>query len=268
MVDPDIQAVASTAAADVKKKSHVKLAKETIKADCVCPICHDILLNPVTPPCGHNLCDSCFKELKSKHNYNLKCPMCQRKIQDKNLSVNLVMSDILKKFGGSSYVRRLEKDAIVKQHKLILNKYLRSSRYDLISSMLENYLEEHEIVDHADIIAHYSDYDATELDFILCNSFLGTYSDIIVHGNKLINKTKVVEYMKNNHMTTESEVIIMLSWLMNDKFSDDNGEGEGEAEEFNKVIEFISNRHRSSTKNPLYIHSWISCIQNYVCQST
>ncbi|KAJ8410647.1 hypothetical protein AAFF_G00186040 [Aldrovandia affinis] len=48
------------------------------QADCVCPICLEIFLEPVTLPCAHTFCKPCFLETVDKA--NLCCPLCRRRV--------------------------------------------------------------------------------------------------------------------------------------------------------------------------------------------
>ena len=47
-------------------------------SDCMCPICLSILIEPVTMPCGHELCMPCFK--LNVQETSLTCPMCRKRI--------------------------------------------------------------------------------------------------------------------------------------------------------------------------------------------
>ncbi|CAF0800708.1 unnamed protein product [Brachionus calyciflorus] len=47
-------------------------------SDCTCPICLDILVEPVTMPCNHELCLPCFKSMTDLTNF--LCPMCRQRI--------------------------------------------------------------------------------------------------------------------------------------------------------------------------------------------
>lgn len=46
--------------------------------DCTCPICLEILIEPVVLPCKHELCLPCFNEMTDMTNY--LCPMCRMRI--------------------------------------------------------------------------------------------------------------------------------------------------------------------------------------------
>ncbi|XP_043828784.1 E3 ubiquitin-protein ligase RNF168-like [Dromiciops gliroides] len=49
-----------------------------VLSDCFCPICTEILMEPVSLPCGHTLCHSCFQQTVQKASLN--CPFCRRRV--------------------------------------------------------------------------------------------------------------------------------------------------------------------------------------------
>ena len=44
----------------------------------VCPVCYELIEQPVTLPCSHELCLKCFQDSVSTANFN--CPLCRRRI--------------------------------------------------------------------------------------------------------------------------------------------------------------------------------------------
>uniref|UniRef100_A0A8C0QKB3 RING-type E3 ubiquitin transferase n=1 Tax=Chelonoidis abingdonii TaxID=106734 RepID=A0A8C0QKB3_CHEAB len=56
----------------MSKKSEAPLSL----TDCLCQICMDIFVEPVTLPCNHTLCNSCFQLTVEKA--SLYCPFCRR----------------------------------------------------------------------------------------------------------------------------------------------------------------------------------------------
>nr|KAF6478427.1 ring finger protein 168 [Molossus molossus] len=54
--------------------------KNTIPSlsECQCGICMEILMEPVTLPCNHTLCNACFQSTVEKA--NLCCPFCRRRV--------------------------------------------------------------------------------------------------------------------------------------------------------------------------------------------
>ncbi|XP_071949477.1 uncharacterized protein [Antedon mediterranea] len=49
-------------------------------ADCICPICMSILVEPVTMPCSHELCRPCFRDTVEQVNFT--CPLCRLRISN------------------------------------------------------------------------------------------------------------------------------------------------------------------------------------------
>ncbi|KAI5099039.1 E3 ubiquitin-protein ligase rnf168 isoform X1, partial [Silurus meridionalis] len=48
------------------------------RVDCLCPICLEIFLEPVTLPCTHTFCKPCFLETVDKA--NICCPLCRKRV--------------------------------------------------------------------------------------------------------------------------------------------------------------------------------------------
>lgn len=47
-------------------------------SDCSCPICLEVLIEPVVLPCKHELCLPCFKDMMDQTNF--LCPMCRMRL--------------------------------------------------------------------------------------------------------------------------------------------------------------------------------------------
>ncbi|XP_018580012.1 E3 ubiquitin-protein ligase RNF169-like [Anoplophora glabripennis] len=60
------------------KTSKVLNYNALILKDVLCPICRSILIEPVTLPCNHGFCSSCFDN--TMQNANLVCPLCRIRI--------------------------------------------------------------------------------------------------------------------------------------------------------------------------------------------
>jgi hypothetical protein len=63
------------------KSSAAKMSNPALNrslTDFTCPICLEVLVEPVQMPCNHELCLPCFKTITDK--VNLLCPMCRMRI--------------------------------------------------------------------------------------------------------------------------------------------------------------------------------------------
>ena len=47
-------------------------------ADFLCPVCLQLLIEPVVMPCNHELCRDCFRQ--NVEEANLVCPLCRKRI--------------------------------------------------------------------------------------------------------------------------------------------------------------------------------------------
>ncbi|RZC39130.1 zf-RING 2 domain containing protein [Asbolus verrucosus] len=52
--------------------------KKLTANDVICPVCRSILIKPITLPCSHGFCASCFET--TTQNANLVCPLCRVRI--------------------------------------------------------------------------------------------------------------------------------------------------------------------------------------------
>ncbi|KAM9180611.1 LOW QUALITY PROTEIN: E3 ubiquitin-protein ligase RNF168-like [Dugong dugon] len=72
-------------------------------SECQCQICLEILIEPVTFPCNHTICNPCLQSIIEKA--NLCCPFCRRWISSwaryhtrKNSLVNMELWEIIQKY--------------------------------------------------------------------------------------------------------------------------------------------------------------------------
>lgn len=73
-----IRRPASKAKPDPITETTEQLTLDCTLSDVTCPICLDIYIEPVTMPCGHELCLPCFKSMTDLTNF--LCPMCRQRI--------------------------------------------------------------------------------------------------------------------------------------------------------------------------------------------
>uniref|UniRef100_G3T6E8 E3 ubiquitin-protein ligase RNF168 n=1 Tax=Loxodonta africana TaxID=9785 RepID=G3T6E8_LOXAF len=72
-------------------------------SECQCQICMEILIEPVTFPCNHTLCNPCFQSTVEKA--NLCCPFCRRRVSSwtryharRNSLVNMELWEKIQKY--------------------------------------------------------------------------------------------------------------------------------------------------------------------------
>ncbi|KAK2900003.1 E3 ubiquitin-protein ligase TRIM39-like [Channa argus] len=63
-----------------------------------CPICQQVLTDPVTTPCGHNFCQSCIQSVWDSSDV-CKCPTCNRSFTPRpEISINTAFKDLADTF--------------------------------------------------------------------------------------------------------------------------------------------------------------------------
>ena len=71
-----------------------------------CGLCLDILAMPVTTPCGHNFCKSCFGSL-SKNSRLYRCPLCRLQLPRLTPEVNLMLDRVISVLYPNDYNQRI-----------------------------------------------------------------------------------------------------------------------------------------------------------------
>nr|XP_058971973.1 RING finger protein 151-like [Pocillopora verrucosa] len=64
----------------------------------LCPICKELMNQPVSMPCGHSACKTCLLEMISKQSIGSRpctCPLCRARIEGDKLNVNVTVSTLI-----------------------------------------------------------------------------------------------------------------------------------------------------------------------------
>ncbi|XP_040825737.1 E3 ubiquitin-protein ligase TRIM31-like [Ochotona curzoniae] len=67
-----------------------------LKQEVTCPICLEILRNPVTIYCGHSFCHSCITQLKETSKDFFKCPLCKSSMNKDSFLPNWLLGNLLR----------------------------------------------------------------------------------------------------------------------------------------------------------------------------
>jgi Zinc finger, C3HC4 type (RING finger) len=69
-----------------------------------CPICLDLIKDPISLPCGHNFCISCMQGFSYVH--MPKCPVCRRSVPRLNYRVNGLLESFALSFNSQSPLKK------------------------------------------------------------------------------------------------------------------------------------------------------------------
>ncbi|VEN45677.1 unnamed protein product [Callosobruchus maculatus] len=118
--------MASKREAKKNQKTKSKDFNTLVLSDVLCPVCRGILIEPVTLPCSHAFCFSCFQGIVN--NTNLICPLCRvrmtswfRKTQKACKLLDEELWEAIKtKFPGQVSNKLCGVDDIVEEEKIIV----------------------------------------------------------------------------------------------------------------------------------------------------
>ncbi|XP_040825685.1 E3 ubiquitin-protein ligase TRIM31-like [Ochotona curzoniae] len=68
-----------------------------LEEEVTCPICLDILKDPVTIECGHNFCHFCITQLQEASRYHIKCPLCKSSMKRDTYAPNWLLTNLIQK---------------------------------------------------------------------------------------------------------------------------------------------------------------------------
>jgi hypothetical protein len=69
----------------------------TRQEELVCPICTDILKEPVTIDSGHNFCLTCISQIGEASDSFLKCPLCQNSVKRTTFRYYWLLASLVEK---------------------------------------------------------------------------------------------------------------------------------------------------------------------------
>ncbi|XP_058525925.1 E3 ubiquitin-protein ligase TRIM31-like [Ochotona princeps] len=89
-----------------------------LQQEVTCPICLDILQEPVTIGCGHSFCQCCISRIKEASGDDFKCPLCKCSVRKDTFIPNWQLRNLLEKIGrmGSSEMKPEEEELRCSKH--------------------------------------------------------------------------------------------------------------------------------------------------------
>ncbi|CAF1088451.1 unnamed protein product [Didymodactylos carnosus] len=109
---------------------NIKKVYEMFDEQCHCPICLQVLVEPVTILCGHSYCLSCLKQFLQSSDISVGCPMCRVNLsylQNNTIQINSILKYLLEtRYGNEYFEKKLEvdQDRLESERKLSVMKKL------------------------------------------------------------------------------------------------------------------------------------------------
>lgn len=159
----------------IKMTELSKLPPELVE-EFKCGICLDLLIKPITLPCGHTFCEACITD-------SWKCSFCRKEYQNSdNFTTNTILNKILPTM-VEGYKERLENYERDLEYKRLLLIYQRSSRCQYNTEIINNLIGNRGI-HYSELLNELRSYEQLEVDlnlaFLLKNSRIMIVGDYVV----------------------------------------------------------------------------------------
>nr|XP_048302669.1 E3 ubiquitin-protein ligase TRIM31-like [Myodes glareolus] len=192
--------------------------------DVICPICMEILQNPVTIDCGHNFCLQCI-HLVGKTTENLQCPLCKLPVNKNMLRPNKLLASLAEKIQAMDPAEfQPEEEPRCRKHKEKIHYFCEKDKKFLClvcRDSRDHKTHEVTLVDEA--AQNYKVQIETEVQYlgqkdkeIIKEKKKGEGEIQVFRAQVHLEKLKVLEVFKNVRQRLEEEerfLLSRLSWL-------------------------------------------------------
>lgn len=115
---------------------HFSMFKKLIcDTDFTCPICHLIILEPVTSTCGHNFCKQCVKDHLHTISRNVtRCPVCKHQDALKDQSINKLLCKVIYAVNPKVFEEYKKRVRLLN----IKNTFIKSNEFQHINRLVSN----------------------------------------------------------------------------------------------------------------------------------
>lgn len=185
-----------------------------LEEHCICTLCFDVLVDPVTLPCQHNVCIGCIPPLLEKNDEQRICPKCRAFIK-KNYQAapNLLLSEMISHYGGEFYHSMVQDRHSRLEQERQLGTYYKSDRFNNVYQIVRGFLKEQSSFDFQDLLNQYKEYQ--EIEIIIVLHRLLKNNEFSIHDQKIIGYQFFPEYLLRiyQNITPETTVSLLVSYF-------------------------------------------------------
>lgn len=188
-----------------------------------CPICLDVLIEPLTLPCGHNVCKDCELDVpivqnqyhQHKSGEHKLCSMCRQPYSE-TPKINKLLHDIIKENLGEEYTNKMNRKNTKRHINTEMHKYIADKRFKSINKLVLNTIKSNAGIDFEDLASILSTYSNCEL--LIHIRSLHQTGRVIVIGNDIIDAENISKYLKNEmkfrRLTAEKALYIIVCLII------------------------------------------------------
>lgn len=186
-----------------------------------CPICLDTLIEPITLPCGHNICKDCEIDVpivqnqynQNRHGEYKLCSLCRQPYSE-TPKINKVLHDIIKDNLGIEYTNKMNRKNIKRRINTDMQKYVADKRFKSVNKLVLNTIKSNSGISFDNLSSILSTYSNSEL--LIHIRLLRQNGRIIIVDNDIIDAENITKYLKNElktkRLTPEKALYIIVQF--------------------------------------------------------
>ena len=175
-----------------------------------CPICLELIVEPVTLPCGHNLCKYCEENIPYDNAKKLCC-VC-RSYYHVEPKMNIDLHNILMNVNKDEYTKRLVNIGHQRMMNVWGTKYFNERRFKMLLKRIIHLVDLNQKIEYENLVKKMVGFNEKEI--IIALKHLDERDDIIIMDDDIISVINLDRYLKDllavNKLSVDKALFLLI----------------------------------------------------------
>lgn len=187
--------------------------------DLSCPVCLELIVEPITLPCGHNICMYCEDHVQFENNAKLCC-ICRHSY---NIvpKINIDLHTILMNMNEEKYKSRMDYVSNKRMIDIWQKRYFSDKRSKLLQKKIVHLVDTNQKMYYDDLVNDLSKYSNNEKEILIALKYLHEKEDVIIINDEIISIIDLDRYMKDllslHSLTVEKALYLLIKGYAEDE---------------------------------------------------
>jgi hypothetical protein len=182
--------------------------KEELIEKLKCPICIDLLTEPISYKCGHNMCLCCHKKLLDDGR-TPKCPQCRSEISRyDSYNKNIILSDMIRSVFPDEYNQLVISKKLEYDRGILIKWYDNSEQYKTITHKINMYFITNNYVDYNSLTNVLIDVSDFEVKYVICDML--NENKLAMCKEFLMKDNNIIDFIKEKGITLTKEEFVNI----------------------------------------------------------